>query len=75
MKIRVAIPCFYYTDIELDVDEELKEELKNDIVEGLENDEKYGDEIMRQLRPKIDFIDSLEDFDSSTDYGILYWKP
>jgi len=75
-KIKVAIPCLYYTEIELDVqDDELISELENDVVEDLELSIEYETEIKKQLRPHFKYIDSLKNFNVDEDGHILYWIP
>jgi len=76
MKMKVAIPCIYHTEIELDVqDDKLISELENDVVEDLELSHEYESEIMKQLKPHLKYIDSLKRFEVDGDGHILYWIP
>jgi len=76
MKVKVAIPCLYYTEIELNIqDDELISELENDVVEDLELSSEYETEIKKQLRPHFKYIDSLKKFNVDEDGHILYWIP
>jgi len=75
MKVKVAIPCYYYAEVEMDLDPydiELEQKLKNDVVEDLQYDDKYGQELYPKLSKMFKKIEQ-KGFDISEDHPILFW--
>jgi len=74
MKIKAAIPVRYYVELKLDIkDSELINDLKNNILEGMEEWSEYSDEIWKQLKPEMDKINAMDGFEVDEDEEILYW--
>ena len=74
MKLKVAIPCVYYTEIEVDIqDKSLIEDLKNNVVENLDINSPYMDEILNELEKDYKRIESFENFSVDSNLPTLFW--
>ncbi len=76
MKVKVAIPCWFLTEVEIpdkEIPNELKDALKNDFVEDL--DKLIGSKKLdRIINKRIEYINKLKNFEVNEDSRIVFWS-